>query len=173
MNEATLMTLLRLVHITSGALWVGTVFFLAFYIVPIIREAGPANGAEILKGLDKRRFGPYMGLLPGLAIVSGIVMYQRALSLTHHAFGRSPMGIALGIGGGLALVAAIIGGAVAGRTADALTKLGNAPLAAGAAHSPEQTQNVLRLQAKLAWSSKTVAILLLLTTALMAAARYL
>jgi uncharacterized membrane protein len=173
MNEATLMTLLRLVHIISGAVWVGTVFFLAFYIVPIIRESGPASGAQILRGLEKRRFGPYMGVLPGLAILSGIVMYQRALSLTHHAFGRSPMGIALGIGGALALVAAVIGGAVAGRTADALTKFGNTALAAGVAYSPEQTENALRLQAKLAWSSKTVAVLLLLTTALMAAARYL
>ncbi|MEO8620583.1 MAG: hypothetical protein ABI625_05930 [bacterium] len=171
-SEAALMIVLRLVHIISGALWVGAVLFLAIYIVPIVRASG-ADGSRLLQGMEQRRFPLYMGALPGLAVLSGIGLYQRALSVSHDTFGRSHMGMALGLGGGLALIALIIGGAVAGRSAGALTKLDTQIQAAGGVPSAAQTQEILRLQAKLATGSKTVAVLVLITTALMAAARYL
>jgi hypothetical protein len=172
MSEATLLMALRFVHIITGALWVGTVFFLAVYILPTIRALGPGGG-RILQELQKRRFPLLMGLAPGLAILSGIAMYARAAMITKGAFSRSHMGIALGIGGVLALLAMIIGGAVAGRSADALTKLDTDVQAAGGTLSAAQTQEMVRLQAKLASSSRTVVVLVLLTTALMAIARYL
>jgi len=166
------MIVLRLIHIISGVLWVGAVLFLAVYIIPFMRTSG-AGGAQLLHSMAARKFPAYMGVLPGLAILSGIGLYQRALSVSHYTFGRSHMGIALGLGGGLALISMIIGGAVAGRSADALTNLDTEIQAAGGVPSAAQTQETLRLQAKLAAGSKTVAVLVLITTALMAAARYL
>jgi uncharacterized membrane protein len=166
------MIALRLVHIISGVLWVGAVLFLAIYIIPFMRASG-ADGGRLLQSMAQRRFPLYMGLFPGLAVLSGIGLYQRALSVSHYTFGRSHTGMALGLGGGLALIAMIVGGAVAGRSADALTKLDTQIQAAGGVPSAAQTQEMLRLQAKLAAGSKIVAVLVLITTALMAAARYL
>jgi uncharacterized membrane protein len=172
MSEATLMMALRFVHIISGALWVGTVFFLAMYLIPTVRALGP-NGGRILQELQKRRFPVYMVSLPGLVLLSGIAMYVHASMITGGAFNRSHMGVALGIGGVLTLIAMIIGGAVSGRSAEALTKLDTDIQAAGGTPSAIQAQEMLRLQARLAASSKTVVVLVLLTTTLMAIARYL
>ncbi|MEO5815062.1 MAG: hypothetical protein ABIT20_07270 [Gemmatimonadaceae bacterium] len=163
---------LRLVHIISGALWVGAVVFLAMYLIPTIRALGP-NGGRILQQLKMRRFPLYMGSLPGLVLLSGIAMYVHASMITRGAFNRSHTGMALGIGGVLALLATIIGGAVAGRSADALTALDTDVQTTGGTPSATQTQEMLRLQARLASGSKTVVVLVLLTTALMAIARYL
>jgi len=172
MTEATLMMGLRLVHIISGVLWVGAVVFLALYLIPTIRALGP-NGGRILQELQKRRFPVYMGALPGLVLLSGIPMYVHASMISNGAFNRSHMGIALGLGGVLALIATIVGGAVAGRSADALTKLDTVVQSTGGTPSAAQTQEMLRLQSRLAAGSKTVVVLVLLTTALMAIARYL
>jgi uncharacterized membrane protein len=172
MSEATLLMALRFVHIIAGALWVGTAFFLATYLIPTVRAFGPSGG-RILQELQKRRFPMYMGLVPGLALLSGIAMYVHSSMTTKGAFNRSHMGMAMGIGGVFALLAMIIGGAVAGRSADALTKLDTDLQTTGGTPSAMQTQELLRLQARLASSSKAVVVLVLLTTALMAIARYL
>ena len=172
MSEASLMMALRFVHIISGALWVGAIVFLAMYLIPTIRALGP-NGGRIMQELQKRRFPVYMAVLPGLVLLSGIPMYIHASMISEGAFNRSHMGIAIGIGGVLALIATIIGGGVAGRSADALTKLDTVVQSTGGTPSATQTQEILRLQARLAAGSKTVVVLVLLTTALMAIARYL
>jgi hypothetical protein len=62
---------------------------------------------------------------------------------------------------------------VTSRSADALTKLDTDIQATGGTPSAIQAQEISRLQAKLAASSKTVVVLVLITTTLMAIARYL
>jgi uncharacterized membrane protein len=172
MSEAAIMISLRLVHIISGALWVGAILLLAAFLVPAVRSSG-AGGAQVMQELVKRRFHVYMGALPALVVLSGFTMYLRLTILTHGAFARTPVGIALGTGGSIALVALIIGGAVVGRTVNALTTLGAQLQTTGGPPSPAQHQEVQRLQARLAASAKVVSVLVLVTTSLMATARYL
>ncbi|MFI5281426.1 MAG: hypothetical protein ACHQU1_13095 [Gemmatimonadales bacterium] len=172
MTESAIMIALRLVHIISGVLWVGAVYFLALFLVPSVRAAGP-GGAQIMQELMKRRLPVYLAGLPGLAVLSGLTMYLRASMLTHWQFPHTPQGTALAIGGTFALIGMIIGGAVTGRTAEALTNLGARIQLAGGSPSPEQMQDVQRLQAKLQTSSRLVAAILFVTLCMMASARYL
>ena len=43
-----LMLVLRLIHVGGGALWVGMMFFITFYLTPAIAEAGPAEGGKLM-----------------------------------------------------------------------------------------------------------------------------
>ena len=52
--------LARLLHVLSGAIWVGTVTFTSFFLMPAMMEAGP-DAAKVMAGLQRRRF---MDLLP-------------------------------------------------------------------------------------------------------------
>ncbi|MEP6619607.1 MAG: hypothetical protein ABJE47_09835 [bacterium] len=171
MDQAALMMTLRVIHIVAGVLWVGAVALLAFFISPAIAASGPAGG-RIMQEITRRKIGPYMGAMPGLVLLSGLAMYGYQSAITHGAFSHSHFGMTLGIGGAVALVAGIIGGAVTGRTAQALEKLGTSMQAAGAAPGAEQQQELKRLQDRLVSSARVVSVLTLIATALMAIARY-
>lgn len=163
---------LRLIHILFGAMWVGAVMVVTLYLLPAIRAAGPAGG-QVMQEFVKRKFHVYMASLGGLTVLAGITMYVRDSRGTNGAFGASPAGMALGAGGVLGLVALIIGGAVSGRTVEALSNLDAQVQASGAPPSPAQAQEMQRLQARVGTSTRVVATLLLISTALMAASRYL
>ena len=44
MDSLVGMHVLRIAHIVTGAFWVGTVIFLAAFLLPSLRAAGPAAG---------------------------------------------------------------------------------------------------------------------------------
>ncbi|HVT39020.1 MAG TPA: hypothetical protein VHE78_08240, partial [Gemmatimonadaceae bacterium] len=67
------MVLLRIVHIVCGVYWVGTVFFVAQFLEPIVRGAGP-GGAPVIQGLQARKYFAFMPSIAGLSILSGAVM---------------------------------------------------------------------------------------------------
>ena len=61
-----LLIVLRLLHITLGVAWAGTIFFVVLYLEPSVRAAGPAGGA-VMKGLQERRL---MVVLPIVAFLT-------------------------------------------------------------------------------------------------------
>jgi hypothetical protein len=76
---------------------------------------------------------------------------------------KSAMGLTLGIGAALAILAAIIGGAVSGRSASALAKL---------TPGPDTAAQAAGLRNRMASSARLVGVLLLLSVTCMAIARY-
>ena len=58
--------LLRLVHILCGVYWAGTIFFIAHFLEPVVRGAGPA-GAPIMQGLQSRG---YFAIMPAIAVLT-------------------------------------------------------------------------------------------------------
>ena len=172
MSESAIIIALRLLHIISGSLWVGAVFYQAVFLAPSMRRAGP-SGRTILQELMRRRLHLYLASLPGLVLLSGLTMFILASMKSGGAFARSPMGVAISAGAVFAIIGGVIGGAVSGRSAAALNTLGTAVASAGSNPTADQGQEILRLQTKLESSNKIVATLLLIATALMAMARYL
>ena len=171
MNEATLMMALRLVHIVTGILWVGATFFFAMYLAPAMLAMGPAGG-RVMQELMKRRLSLFMATMPGLVLISGFAMYGRLSVVTHGEFARSHSGMALGLGAVLAIIGGIIDGAVTGRTALALEKLGGILSSVGPP-STDQLKELARLQQKLVSSGRSSSAFLIAAVALMAVARYL
>ena len=86
---------------------------------------------------------------------------------------HSGTGATFGIGAVFALVAMIVGMAVASPTAKRAAALAGTIHGAGRPPSPEQMAEMQRLQARMGKASALGAVLLVLATAAMAVARYI
>jgi hypothetical protein len=163
---------LRLIHIVFGAVWVGMAVFTAFFMVPAIQDAGP-DGGKVMAALQRRGI---MIVLPVLALgtmISGIWLYLRAAAGMHAEFARTPVGMAFGLGGLLAIVAYALGIAMVRPS-----MLRAAALSQSAATAKPEAQQALRaeivrLRARGARTSRLVGAMLILAAAAMAVARYL
>jgi len=69
------MIALRLIHMVGGVIWVGGVFFMSFFLIPSLREAGPAS-APVMQGLMKRKIFVIMPVLGLIVMIVGFRMMQ-------------------------------------------------------------------------------------------------
>jgi uncharacterized membrane protein len=171
--DQTITLLLRFVHIVGGVFWVGAVFLMVGFIFPTVRETGPTGGRFMQELMQRRRLSVFMNSAAGLTMLSGFIMYGRITAATDGAWAGTRAGMTFGIGGLATIVAGIIGGAIVGRGAARLAKLGQSIQASGGAPSPEQAAEVGRLQARMGNAMRVVAALLLVAVTTMATARYL
>ena len=166
MNTQPVMLILRLIHIVSGVLWVGGAAVLAGFVLPAARDQ---HGLGFLRRLIWTRNLPrYLNVALVLALLSGLTMYGNLLVMTHGAWAWTHVGLALGVGGALAIIAAGIATFIAAPAIHRALQLGgDAPT--DIAREPE----VERALARYAAAMRVVVALLLATAALMAMARYL
>ena len=168
-----LLIFLRLVHVVSGVLWVGSMFFTTIFLVPSMQEAGP-DGAKVMAGLQKRGMMTVVPILAIATILSGVWLYWRVSNGFDPAFSTSGIGLAFGLGG----IAAIIAYAI-GITTVRPSMLRAGMLAQQLAQAPQggereaQMVEIGRLRARAAAAGRVVLGLLLFATAAMAVARYL
>ena len=171
MSLGTLLVL-RLLHIVIGVFWVGAVVFIAFFLIPSIRATGAAGGA-VMQRLTSRQMHLWLMGASILTVLSGIGLYWHdSAGFSSSAWLGSGPGRTFGLGAVLALVAIAIGMAVNSRAAKQLGDLAARVQAGGRPPSPDEASAMQRLQGRLAKGAVLAAILLLVATAAMAAARY-
>src|SRR5258706_4282467 len=102
-----LMIVLRLVHIGGGAMWVGMMAFVTFYLTPALNEVGPDAG-KVMQALQKQKIMIVMPVLALLTIISGLWMMSR-LYAGPSDFAASRMGMALNVGALSAIIPFLIG----------------------------------------------------------------
>ncbi len=164
---------LRLIHIVLGVFWAGAMIFVALFLVPSVRDAGP-DGMKVMAALQRRRFMDVMPIVAILTILSGAWLYWRASVGLQTAWITTPVGLTLTAGAVAAIVAFAIG---VGIMRPAMLRAG--ALARAAAEAPErpehagQVAEAQRLRARSAAAGRVVAALLAVATACMAVARYL
>ncbi len=168
--DQTITLVLRLLHIVSGVFWAGAVFLMVGFIFPSVRDAGP-GGAPFMQQIQRRRLPVFMNAAAGLTMLSGLILYGRAMAM-NGAWVRTNSAMIFGIGGVATIVAAIIGGAFVSRSGVRLGKLGEAIQATGRPPSAEQAAEMAALQAKMGKGMRIVASLLLVAVIAMATARY-
>jgi len=144
----------------------------AGFLIPAIRGAGPAGGAVMEQLGRVRKLPIYLMAVSNLTLLSGLALYWRDSAGTQELWMRSGPGIAFGVGGALAILAAVIGMAVNSPTARRMAALGSTMQSGGRPPAPEQAAEMGRLREKLSRASVAVAVLLVLATAAMAVARY-
>jgi hypothetical protein len=164
--------LLRVLHVGVGVFWVGTVLFLAAFLVPSLRAAGPAGGAVMRELVEGLKMPLWLMAASVVTILSGIGLYWIDSAGFQSAWLASGPGRAFGLGGALALVSAVLGMAVNAPTARRLGQLAAALRAEGRQPTPEEAARMARLQARLNRVTLVVAVLLSLATLAMAVARY-
>ena len=162
---------LRLVHVLSGVVWVGFALFAAFYLMPALAEAGP-DGGKVMLALDRRNLLTTIPVVALLTVLSGIWLYLRAAHLAP-GFGASRMGITLGIGGAVAIVALLIGVSV---ISPSMNRAVAAVKQASQATADEERQALLsqatNLRVRAAGAARLASLLLIVAAAAMAIGRY-
>jgi hypothetical protein len=164
---------LRLIHIGFGVFWVGAVLFIAAFLIPSIRDAGPAGGAVMRQLVQGRKLPLWLMGASLVTLLSGFGLYWvDSAGFRSSEWLGSGTGRIFGLGGLLALIAGVLGSAVNAPAAKRLGQLAAAIQAAGRPPAPEEAAEIGRLQQRLNRTTYFVAVLLLLATLAMAVARY-
>jgi uncharacterized membrane protein len=172
MTELIPLYALRILHIVVGVFWVGTVVFMAAFLSPSVRAAGPAGGAVLQQLMGARRLPLWLMGAMAVTLLSGLGLYWRDSAGFQSAWLGSGTGKTFGLGAVVAFGASIVGVAVNMPTGRRLAEITGRLHSAGRPPTPEEQATLAALQARLAKASVIVATLLVLATLLMAIARY-
>jgi uncharacterized membrane protein len=162
----------RILHVVLGAFWVGAVVFIAVFLAPSVRAAGPAGGAVMQQLMGVRHLHLWLMCAGILTLLSGLGLYWHDSAGFQSAWLGSGPGRVFGLGGVLALLATILGMAVNAPTARRMGELSARLHGAGRPPTGEEQATLAGLQARLGKASGAAAGLLLLATVMMAVARY-
>ena len=166
MNTQPVLVVLRLIHVVAGVLWVGGAAVLAFFVLPAAR--GDRDLSSLREIIWTRNLPRYLNVTLSLALLSGLLMYGNLVKVTYGAYAKSRVGMALGAGGGLAILAALVATFVAAPAVHRALELDQS--------SPGDSSTRTMIDASLkryAAAMRLVVALLIGTAALMATARYL
>lgn len=158
--EVHLLSILRAAHIAGAALWVGSGALLTLYIMPSIRNVGAGGGMGVAEAM-RRGMGIFMASVAGTTILTGLWLYWIWLTARGSGASFGPSAVMLVTGAIAGIAAAIMGGAILGRTSRELAKLAGAPT--GTATSAR----IAELHRRGAAASKVVLALLLVALLLM------
>lgn len=103
-----LMIVLRLLHVLLGVFWAGTLLFVATFLEPSVRAAGP-EGGRVMQRLLERRYLDIMPAVAALTIISGLILYWLVSGGLAPGWVASPLGLSLTLGGLAAVVAFALG----------------------------------------------------------------
>ena len=164
---------LRVLHIGFGVFWVGAVLFIAAFLIPSIRSAGPAGGAVMRQLVQGRKLPFWMMGAALVTVLSGFGLYWvDSAGFKSSEWLGSGTGRTFGLGGLLALIAGVLGSAVNAPAGKRMGQIAAAIQAAGRQPTPEEAAQIEGLQQRLNRATYWVAVLLLLAALAMAVARY-
>ena len=166
------MVLLRIVHIVTGVIWVGSLFVVVVFLQPIAVAIGPA-AAPFMAELRRRRLVDVILVDALNTIAAGSFLYWHDWHLLP-SFGDwigSRFGATLTVGALLAISVILIAAVVTRPTIGRLGTLGRQAAEAGGA-SPELTAQIAAAQRRLAVAERTSLTLAVLAVLAMASARY-
>ncbi len=161
MGGALLISVLRLLHIVGGLIWVGAALMMSFFIEPAAAKAG-ADGSRFLRALY--RSGKWTWFIPAAALVTtlaGLLLYEL---LSYSAALRSWPGLVITTGSIFGMLAFLHGLFAPWRLGIRYAR------AAGKAVDEEK---LTELEAKLRRNGRVSMCLALVSLLLMASARYI
>jgi uncharacterized membrane protein len=159
-----LMILLRFSHVFFGAIWVGMMAFQAFFLGPALNDVGP-DGGKVMQAMMRRKAPVYIPIFALVTLISGFWLFAR-MSGGGPGLMRTPMGMAFGLGGVVALLAFLIGIFVMRPAMMKSVRLAES-------RDPAAAAEIQRLRARGMVLGNVVTVMLLFTLAAMAVARYL
>jgi uncharacterized membrane protein len=159
--------IVRAVHVVGASIWLGAAFFVAWFLMPALRDTGP-DGGKVMIAVQKRGWMAAIPIIATLTVLSGIWLYRPYMGDSGNAAKT------LGIGGVIAIVAYIWG---AGITSPAMAKA--AKLTAQLATMPDSPDKaatmatVQKLRQRGFIGARVVSVLVIASAILMTLAAYL
>lgn len=163
---------LRAVHILLAALWLGAAFLLSVFVMPAVRDAGPAGG-QLMLTLQRRKLHAFMGASAMLTVLTGIWLYWVFTAGLQEQVMFSPGGLAFGIGGLFGLLAMVLGGAVMGRGMARMTAMSEKMPMLSEIERTSHMQQMDALRQRLGVAGKFILLLMIVALLLMAVGHYL
>jgi uncharacterized membrane protein len=165
---------LRIVHIVTGVIWVGSLFVVVVFVQPSAAALGAA-GAPFMSELRRRRFVDVVFIDAVFTVVAGSFLYWRDWH-THPDFGDwigSSFGASLTVGALLAIAGLVVAASFTRPTIGRLVALGKQVAVSGGPPPPEAAATIGGLQRQLVVAERVSFSLVLLAVVAMASARYL
>jgi len=168
------MVFLRIVHIATGVIWVGSLFVVVVFVQPSAAALGAA-GAPFMSELRRRRFVDVVFIDAVFTVVAGAFLYWRDWH-TYPSFGDwigSSFGVSLTVGALLAIAGLGVAASLTRPTIRRLVALGNQVAESGGPPPPETAARIGALQHRLVVAERVSFSLVVLAVVAMASARYL
>ena len=159
---------LRLLHIISGAFWVGTILFMVMFLRPRLREFSSGVDRR-LTGSVERVVGTATGVSGLITVVAGIALALRLRWGHLDTFFNTGWGYAILVGF-IAAMAAFVAGGLSGGTSARLASITD-----GFADAPpgdDELAQVQELDARLVRLERIHALFIVIAVASMASARF-
>lgn len=163
---------LRALHILLAALWLGAAFLLSMFVMPAVRDVGPAGG-QLMVTLEKRKLGAFMAGTALLTVLTGIWLYWVFTAGLQEQVMFSRSGLAFGIGGLCGLLAMVLGGAIMGRGFARMSAMGERMAILPEVERASHMQDMAALRERLSLTSKFILLLMIVALLLMAVGHYL
>jgi uncharacterized membrane protein len=170
----TPMVFLRIVHIVTGVIWVGSLFVVVVFVQPSAATLGAA-GAPFMSELRRRRFVDVVFVDAVFTVVAGAFLYWHDWH-TSPSFGDwvgSSFGASLTVGALLAVSGLVVAASFTRPTIGRLVSLGRQVAESGGTPPPETASRIGALQRRLVVAERVSFSLVLLAVVAMASARYL
>jgi uncharacterized membrane protein len=168
------MIVYRIIHITAGVAWAGSVFLFVVFVQPSAAAIGPLAAPYVAELLGRRRLVDRLLLFGAVTIAGGAVLYWRAWDAAG-SFGDwigSRFGAVLTIGAVAAITAFLIGLFGTRPNVQRLLALGRQIAGAEGPPAPELGAEVQGLQARLKVLARISLGLIAISVIAMATARY-
>lgn len=168
------MVSLRIVHILTGTIWVGSLFVVVVYVQPSAAALGAAGG-PFMSELRRRRFVDVVFIDAVFTVVAGSFLYWHDWH-THPSFSDwigSSFGASLTVGALLAISGLAVAAFVTRPSIVRLVSLGKQVAGSGGTPAPETAVRIGALQRRLVVAERASFSLVLLAVVAMASARYL
>lgn len=166
----SLIAILRAIHITFGAFWLGGLITEGFFLFPLIKAADFAGSPLTVRLILRTRLLAVLTAAGVISVLAGVLLYHDIWA----GAGHNGPARWYAIGGYFAIVAVILTGAIALPTVNKLDALARARVGLGwlsPTTSPSGEQHYMT--SRMIWATRLSAVLVTITIALMAAARYL
>jgi hypothetical protein len=172
-TDAT-MVVLRIVHIATGVIWVGSLFVVVVFVQPSAAALGAA-GAPFMSELRRRRFVDVVFIDAVFTVLAGAILYWHDWHL-QPSFGdwiSTSFGASLTVGAVLAIAGLGVAASLTRPTIGRLVSLGKQVAESGAPPTPETAARIGSLQHRLVIAERVSFSLVLLAVVAMSSARYI
>jgi len=157
---------IRVVHVLGACIWLGAAVFIAWFLMPAMRDTG-AEGGKVMAAVQKRGWVVFMPVVATTTVVTGFWLYRPYMGAEGNAAKY------LGYGGVLGVIALVIGGGVVSRAMSKATKLSAdaAAMTDAAARSAAMNSAIALRGQAMTWT-RVMSVLVIVTAILMTMAMY-
>ncbi len=170
--NAYVLSVLRILHVFGGVMWVGAAIFYLFYVAPATKAIGPAGGQFMNQLVEKRNYGAYMGISSMVTVLSGALLFTYTSGYFNPNWITSGVGIVFTLGSVASIIAFFMGFGLIKPRASKVANLAKRVASAAGAPNPSVLAEMHAAEAELTTIERVEFVFLSVSLIAMAFARY-